>query len=191
MAVAQAIAIPDVPDRQRISIRTVRLEYLDALKVLLTVLVTAHHAGQPYGPTGGRWPIFEAERAAILGPFFSVNAAFFVGLFFMISAYFLPTSVDRKGVWAFLKDRLLRLGIPVVVVGVTIGTLSRSTFDPAHTWFIAHLLVYAAVYAMWRGLRLPTFGVSVPDHRALLGFAILLAGVTAIVRAPASHWIAG
>ena len=74
MAVAQAIAIPDRADKQRISVRTARLDYLDALKVLLTVLVIAHHAGQPYGPTGGRWPIFEAERAAILGPFFSVNA---------------------------------------------------------------------------------------------------------------------
>jgi DNA-binding CsgD family transcriptional regulator len=51
-----------------------RLEYLDSLKVLLTILVIVHHAGQPYGPTGGRWPIFDTERAAILGPFFAVNA---------------------------------------------------------------------------------------------------------------------
>src|ERR1700760_3306895 len=74
-----------------------RLDYLDALKVGLTVLVIAHHAGQPYGPTGGRWPIFDAQRTAVLGPFFAVNAAFFMGLFFLISAYFLPASFDRKG----------------------------------------------------------------------------------------------
>src|SRR4030095_3288526 len=95
------------------------------LKVLLTVLVIAHHAGQAYGPTGGRWPIFEAERAAILGPFFSVNAALFMGLFFMISAYFLPSAFDHKGTWPCLKDRVLRLGIPFVAVGVTIGGVSR------------------------------------------------------------------
>src|SRR5215475_4346458 len=137
MATAHAIpiqAVAAVEPRKRVA---ARLDYLDTLKVLLTVLVIAHHAGQPYGPTGGRWPLFDAQRATILGPFFSVNAAFFMGLFFMISAYFLPSSFDRKGVSTFLKDRLLRLGIPFVVVGVTIGTLSGVGFDPAHTWFLS------------------------------------------------------
>ncbi len=192
MAVAQPISIPDRPVEQRISIRTARLEYLDALKVVLTALVIAHHAGQPYGPTGGRWPIFEAERAAVLGPFFSVNAAFFMGLFFMISAYFLPSSFDRKGPWTFLKDRVLRLGMPVVVIGLTIGALSKSTFDPAHTWFIAHLLVYATLYAVWRALRAPGLYLPVPGHSAILGYALLLAGVTAILRTagfPVDRWV--
>src|SRR5262249_8042267 len=192
VAVAQAIAIPDRAVEQRISIRTARLDHLDVLKVVLTVLVIAHHAGQPYGPTGGRWPMFEAERAAMLGPFFSVNAAFFMGLFFMISAYFLPSSFDRKGAWIFLKDRVLRLAIPVVVVGLTIGALSKVTFDPAHTWFILHLLVYGVLYAAWRGLRAPVLHLPVPGHRAILGYALLLAGVTAIVRAagfPIDRWV--
>jgi hypothetical protein len=40
-----------------------RLEYLDALKVALIVLVIAHHAGQSFGPTGGAWPLYNDERA--------------------------------------------------------------------------------------------------------------------------------
>jgi Acyltransferase family len=192
MAVAQAISVPDRAVEQRVSIRTARLDYLDTLKVVLTALVIAHHAGQAYGPTGGRWPIFEVERAAVLGPFFSVNAAFFMGLFFMLSAYFLPSSFDRKGPCIFLRDRVLRLGIPVVVVGLTIGALSRTTFDPAHTWFIAHLLVYAMLYAVWRGLRVPALRAPVPGHAAILGYALVLAGVTATVRGagfPVDRWV--
>ncbi|HEY1297718.1 MAG TPA: acyltransferase [Chloroflexota bacterium] len=172
--------------------RKVRLDYLDALKVVLTVLVIAHHAGQPYGPTGGRWPIFEDQRAAILGPFFSVNAAFFMGLFFLISAYFLPSSFDRKGAAAFLKDRFVRLGIPFVVVGLSIGALSKATFDPAHMWFVGHLLVYAVLYAVWRALHLPGLSLALPGNRAILGYALLLAGVTAIVRLagfPQDRWV--
>ena len=90
-----------------------RLVFLDNLRVPLTILVVAHHAGQAYGPTGGRWPVFNPERAAILGPFFTVNASFFMGLFFLLSAYFLPAAYDRKGAAAFLRDRSLRLGLPL------------------------------------------------------------------------------
>src|ERR1051326_292015 len=157
MAVADRISIraPAVENVVKIAARPARLEYLDALKVVLTILVIAHHAGQPYGPTGGRWPIFDAQRSSILGPFFSVNAAFFMGLFFLISAYSLPSSFDRQGAVMFLKDRFLRLCIPFVIIGLTIGALSNTTFDPAHMWFVAHLLVYAVLYAVWRLLRVP------------------------------------
>ena len=39
--------------------------------------------------------------------------AFALGFFFMISGYFTPVSFDRKGGWGFLRDRFIRLGIPL------------------------------------------------------------------------------
>ncbi|UJF33595.1 acyltransferase family protein [Paenibacillus hexagrammi] len=86
---------------------------LDNLKVWLTILVVIHHAGQPYGGSNGFW-YFKTSQQADLGRFFSVNAGFFMSLFFLISAYFLPGSLDRKGAAAFLKDRLVRFGIPLL-----------------------------------------------------------------------------
>lgn len=93
----------------------IRLTYLDNLKVFLIMMVIIHHVGQPYGPTGGFWPYHSSLHESIswLGHFFSVNAAFFMGLFFMISGYFFPTSFDKKGAIKFLKDKLIRLGIPI------------------------------------------------------------------------------
>ena len=38
-----------------------------------------------------------------------------MGLFLLISAYFVPGSYDRKGAGRFLKDRLVRLGIPLAL----------------------------------------------------------------------------
>jgi hypothetical protein len=192
MAVAEALPIAPPQVSQPARVRTSRLDFLDTLKVGLTILVIAHHAGQPYGPTGGAWPIFNPERAGILGPFFSVNAAFFMGLFFLISAYFVPASFDRKGASRFLKDRALRLGVPLVVVGVTIGALDQHTFEPAHMWFVAHLLVYTGLYAAWRGLRLPGISLAPPGHREILGYALALSGVTTIVRLagfPMDRWV--
>jgi fucose 4-O-acetylase-like acetyltransferase len=38
-----------------------------------------------------------------------------MGFFFLISGYFVPRSYDHKGSVSYLKDRLLRLGIPLLV----------------------------------------------------------------------------
>jgi glucan biosynthesis protein C len=89
------------------------LYFLDNLRIALTVLVIAHHVGQAYGPTGGSWPIQEAARAPILGPFFTVNRSFFMSLFFLISGYLMVMSYNRSRPLAFVKSRLLRLGVPL------------------------------------------------------------------------------
>jgi glucans biosynthesis protein C len=93
-----------------------RLIYLDNLKVFLIILVIVHHVGQAYGPTGGFWPYHSSlhESVSWLGKFFAVNAAFFMGLFFMISGYFFPTAFDKNGGVKFVKDRLIRFGIPLL-----------------------------------------------------------------------------
>ena len=197
-----------------------RLYFIDNIRVTLIILVVAHHAGQSYGPTGGQWPLFEPERSPLLGPFFSVNAAFMMGLFFLISGYFLPRSYDRKGAGTFLKDRLLRLGIPLLFIGLPVfgpitylmeyvpqgGALSFWQFfiriylgkwqvNIAHMWFVAHLIVYAVGYTLWRQLArrgTPTARreTPVPGHRAILGYTLAMAVVTAVVRIwyPIDRW---
>ena len=53
-----------------------RIAYVDQIRVFLTCLVVAHHAGQAYGPTGGVWVVDNVAKAAWLGNFFFVNAGF-------------------------------------------------------------------------------------------------------------------
>jgi glucan biosynthesis protein C len=106
MAGASHLPLPDAG-------KSGRLYFLDNLKIALTILVIAHHVGQAYGPTGGAWPIQEPARAAILGPFFTVNRSFFMSLFFLISGYLMVMSYDRSRPRAFVRSRLLRLGVPL------------------------------------------------------------------------------
>lgn len=102
-----------------------RLYFLDNLKIFLTILVILHHVGQAYGPTGGFWQYKSSlhENIPWLSLFFPVNAAFFMGLFFMIAGYFLPSSYDRKNNMTFLKDKLIRLGIPTLLGFLVISPL--------------------------------------------------------------------
>ena len=112
-----------------------RLLYLDNLKVCLTVLVIFHHAGQAYGDGGG-WaytPSNPAEVMPWIWHFFSVNAAFFMGLFFLISGYFVPASYDKQGASIFVQKKLIRLGIPLLVMGGLLSVLSGK-FEIGHMW---------------------------------------------------------
>ncbi len=193
-----------------------RLLFLDNAKAALVVLVVAHHAGQPYGPTGGAWPLTHAEHWRMLGPFFHVNASFFMGLFFFLSAFFLPGAYDRKGPRRFLMDRLIRFGsvlllfqflvIPVLTwafskEGLSFGRFwfreifERQHIEFAHLWFIAHLLVYAVGYVLWRRLRGTPPAAQTPrpfpSNLAIAGYALALSVVSALVRIwfPIDRWV--
>lgn len=185
---------------------------LDNLKVALTVLVVVHHAAQPYGPPDD-WPMRSATAGLPLGPFFEVNGAFFMGLFFLISALFLPRGVDAVGPLGMLRTRLLRLGVPLLLMvllffgpasyltrrppadfwtyyfGQYIG---RADVEVGHLWFLSFLLLMSAAYA---GLRLarpaqPTRLVPPPGHATLAAAVVVLALANAAVRTrfPVGQW---
>ncbi|MFC2169522.1 acyltransferase family protein [Acidobacteriota bacterium] len=192
--------------------QSTRLYFIDNLRVAAIMMVVAHHAAQPYGPTGGEWPLFNPERSALLDPFFPVNAAFFMGLLFMLAGYFVPASFDRKGGNLFFKERLLRLGIPLLFIGIVVfgpiiyatnylpqgGQLSfgpyffleyigRWQVEFAHMWFVAHLLAYVIAYSLWRLITRrqtyePKTNTPLPGFKAILAFTLGLAVITTIVR---------
>ena len=187
---------------------TTRLHYLDHLKVALTVLLIAHHASQAYAPMSGAWLISNSTKSAFLMPFATVNAAFFMGLFFLISGYFVPGAFDRKGAGVFLKTRLIRLGLPVIILPVfvfmpvmyflmegqrslvgLISQLYQSGWQLLyiHLWFLLHLLVYCVGYALWRlitkkiEIRMRS-DRNLPWHAILLVFVLILVLTTWVVR---------
>jgi glucan biosynthesis protein C len=183
-----------------------RLYYLDNLRVLLTALVIAHHVGQAYGPTGGWWPIQEATRAAMLGPFFTVNRSFFMSLFFMISGYLMVLSYDRNKPGVFVKSRLLRLGAPLAVWGVIMALMLLFIFHTAGPsgsliyfgplWYVEHLLLFSLLYALWRIIwrrPVPTGleNTRVPGPVTILALALGIAVASGIVRIwyPIDRWI--
>jgi len=156
-----------------------RLLFIDNIRVFLTVLVLLHHLMITYAGSGS-WIYTEGRQDIVtegMGTWFCfVNQAFFMGLFLLISAYFVPGSYDRKGAGRFLKDRLIRLGIPLVIYswvihptliysylvwteGLSVSLWSfytRQYFSGGEIigsgpiWFIETLLIFSFIYAAWR-----------------------------------------
>jgi glucan biosynthesis protein C len=189
---------------------TGRLYYLDNLRVVLTVWVIAYHVGQAYGPTGGEWLFQEPTEAPLLGPFFAVNRMFGMSLFFLIAGYFMVMACDAKGPRAFLRSRLLRLGLPLLVFALlmiplqiyVIGPLTTGELgsawpvDVGHLWFVEHLLIFSVCYALWRLKRscppeARTAPARPPEYLSILLFALALAAVSAVVRIwyPIDLWV--
>ena len=58
------------------------------------------------------FPIYPLDGGQVL--FNALCQSFFMGLLFFLAGYFTPGAYDRKGPAGFLRDRLLRLGIPLL-----------------------------------------------------------------------------
>merc|ERR1712113_451915 len=48
--------------------------------------------------------------------FSGLNQSYFMSLFFFFSGYFSPRSLNKKGTYMFLFDKLKRLGIPLIIM---------------------------------------------------------------------------
>jgi len=197
-----------------------RLLFVDDIRVFLTILVLLHHLMIIYAGTGN-WFYTEgmqdASKAmqsdvteALGGWFCAVNQAYFMGLFLLISAYFVPGSYDRKGTGRFLKDRLIRLGIPLALYSWVINPVFvyvvtyRSIDKPfwryfpveyfkggligqGPLWFIEVLLIFSLVHVLYRLIVRarpdgPAKETRFPSNRAIVVFALLLGLTGFLVR---------
>ncbi len=122
-----------------------RYLFLDNIKVLFTILVIGWHVTVTYIEAG--WWYYKETNPVdpISSVFFLVLLLFggffqtaLLGLFFLLGGYFTPKSYDRKGGPGFWKERLMRLGIPLLLYSVLINpvmtyTLSQLEIPPWST----------------------------------------------------------
>src|SRR5690242_3185356 len=92
---------------------------VDALRAAVTLLVIFHHTAITYGAIGGWYykeivPSFSSSGVLLI-LFCTVNQAWFMGLFFLLSGYYTPPALERHGAGAFVRERIMRLGIPLLV----------------------------------------------------------------------------
>lgn len=160
-----------------------RRQYLDVVKLLLTVLVVGVHAAITYGAAGSWFfddPVQDFPTSAALTFFNIYCQSFFMGLFFFISGLFTPRSIERKGPARFVLDRLVRLGIPLVVFFFLINPLTE------YAGYRADNPAGIGILPFLRECLRDLSGTGTGPLwfvQALLGFSILAALVAAIVPA--------
>jgi glucan biosynthesis protein C len=197
-----------------------RLPYLDNLRIYLTILVILHHAAIAYGGSGD-WAVKDPgvdETSPIFLTFFNaVNQSYFMSAFFLLAGYFTPGSFARKGRRLFLVDRLIRLGIPLLIYSTLIiqvnqlivNVWGRSQrfewvwgYNVGHLWFLQALLLFAVIYAALPGRTRGTPAnhpdqlqqeATFPRDRSLVSTIVILTVLTFGVRTffPVGTWTYG
>lgn len=145
-----------------------------------------------------------------LGWFVAISQIVTMGIMFFVAGFFTPASFDNKGAGLFLKDRLIRLGIPLIVFDLFIfpimaylrqsviqgSEISFSGFIHDYSsfnnglgagpiWFIEHLLIFSLIYALWRSVfhqPVERGERKVPGGREIVRFILVIAIITLVVR---------
>jgi glucans biosynthesis protein C len=191
--------------------KAARIYYIDNLRIFLIALVVLHHLSITYGASGG-WYYQEVEAdtftSLILTMFTAANQSFFMGFFFLISAYFTKISIEKKRTKDFLKDKFIRLGIPLVIFYFIISPITiyislfysqkieisfiefiktQQGFGFGPLWFIETLIYFSLVYAAYKyfsnqkssgSLKEVTF----PKTNAIVLFALAIGAISFTLR---------
>jgi peptidoglycan/LPS O-acetylase OafA/YrhL len=192
------------------------------LRGFLVALVVAHHAVLAYHPFAPqvatslveqpRWwqafPVLDNQRWAGFGAFAGFNDVFFMALMFFVSGLFVWRGLKSKGALIFLRPRLLRLGVPFLVVAAVVAPLayypaylqtgghegfngfvrtwlSLEVWPSGPAWFLWVLLTFDAFAALLFAL-IPGWGerlarlISGVSRRPALFFAVLVCASAAV-----------
>lgn len=150
-----------------------REQWADNLRVAVIAGVIVVHTATAYvvdipwyynqeRTTAGVWPM-------ILSPPALIGALFALGPLFLLAGWFSARSLAHRGPGGFVRSRLLRLGMPLLVFVLLInpltdylGSLRRehhslasylATTEVSVMWFVAALLTFTVAYAALRCVR--------------------------------------
>jgi surface polysaccharide O-acyltransferase-like enzyme len=187
---------------------TTRNAALDRARTFLTLVVVLHHAVIPYtyfGHTDPKsWLGFDAVVLA--------TDSFFMAMFFFLSGLFVWPSLAHKAPGIFIRDRLLRLGLPFAIAAFTIipiayypialrqqpdigfaafwwKTITVGPWPSGPLWFVWVLLVFgllaSVLYRLSPRLVDPINRLSLRGYDRPAEFFLFLLGVTAVLYIPA------
>jgi glucan biosynthesis protein C len=159
-----------------------RLPWVDHLRTAMIVLVVNMHACVTYSHVGDWYmmskiePTMEAKVPFIVWQ--GMLQSFFMGLLFFLAGYFSAGSVARRGPGDFVRERLVRLGLPALLYMLAIHPFILLVLNPWNypfgpagkfygnylasgkflgssgpLWFAVALLIFCVVLAAWALVR--------------------------------------
>ena len=193
-----------------------RVLFFDQIKALMITLVIVFHValGLRFTWLGVLIPDGGSQHLlfnTVADWFLITSNSFFMGMLFLLSGYFVPRSVHKKGIARYLKDRLLRLGMPFLVGLLLINNASvllarNSPESPLANiawsqlpfnkvgvlWFLVVLFTFDLFYCAWILLRGDHFAidtsVALPKQRSWVISAVVLTMIEFVMSMQTDFW---
>ena len=155
------------------------------------------HSAMPYIPNVEEfWPS-DASSSQIINIIFHFIHLWRMPLFFILAGFFARLVITRKSWRSWWGNRLLRIGLPIVVfsplMSLTLPWIFRygktgeflffysTAGQPFHLWFLWQLIIFVIITVILRFLYLGIVGVSQGLYRIGLGFVCRLVAKSKVI----------
>jgi peptidoglycan/LPS O-acetylase OafA/YrhL len=110
------MAIPQVGTQAKARISGVRYHSLDAVRAFALLLGVLYHAAESFEEgVYTFWAIEDNSTSVALDLFRHASHSFRLELFFLIAGFFAALVLAKRGLWPFIRNRLKRILVPLVV----------------------------------------------------------------------------
>lgn len=131
-----------------------RMFFLDNLRYFIVVCVVVLHAALAHSKLTPWWPVREVDpdMAPVFDVIVLIIDVFIMPIMFFIAGYFALRSIRKRGPWLFIRSKLARIGIPLVVGATAIVPIISYIYeyfrftDAASHGYLAYWLKYLAGY---------------------------------------------
>ncbi len=150
-------------DKTTLAAGSTRLHALDAVRAFALLLGVILHATMSFFPGPRLWLVDDSESSLPLSAAFFVIHMLRMLTFFLIAGFVARLSFDKLGASAFFKDRLRRIGVPLIVgwpllfvalmaaAGMLKAAMDGMTFAHfplIHLWFLYLLALFYLAIAL-------------------------------------------
>jgi heme/copper-type cytochrome/quinol oxidase subunit 2 len=82
----------------------------------MVLLVLVFHSGASYGSAVDFWPFHDRDPSKVIDLFMFVLDVFMMAVFFFVAGYFSLPSIRKRGAKGFVREKLIRLGLPWLAI---------------------------------------------------------------------------
>lgn len=149
-----------------------RIAFMDAMRSVLMMLGVVLHSANVYLPSQS-WAIYSENPTDVARYLVQFIHTFRMPAFFVVAGYFCVFTLVKYQPKKFLRIRLARIGIPLIITALTLNSLQswllvetgwrafsfeKYVFDGgwvSHLWFLINLIVYFTLSAIFALLLKP------------------------------------